>query len=78
MLLCVKTSKKCSIFCKWTIRGRRIGRLRLGPGWVVRGVTSVDRLNRILEMGLATRREGSLVKLKGRRMEGGKLVVATK
>lgn len=42
------------------------------------GVTSVDRLNRILEMGLATRREGSLVKLKGRRMEDGKLVVATK
>ena len=77
MLLCVKTSKKCSVLCKWTIRGRRIG--RLGPGWVVRGVTSVNRLNRILEMGLATRREGSLLKLKGRRrMEGGKLVVATK
>ena len=50
---------------------------RLGPGWVVRGVTSVDRLNRVLKMGLATRREGSL-ELKGRRMEGGKLVVPTK
>ena len=49
MVLCVITSKKLSILCKWTIRVRNRGMLGgKWPGWLGGRLIKVDRLNKSL------------------------------
>ena len=78
-MLCVISSKKSSILFKWAIRVRKWERLGgTQSGWLVERFIRVDRMNRVLVMGLAKRMEGSFMVLKGRkleRLEGGCLMV---